>query len=426
MLGEHGENSMYVREKRERMRELKEIKENLWKKYGKERGEFEIRKEPEEIEIVRVLENIKNIEDEIDRKKLERENERKLKKEMQKLKAKKKKKEFLEKYTENNPGVDKMEELATSWRLIEENVEEVERMMTLEAELLENQNVTPRQDNVTVSNPSPTQPSRPIYKINNPLTPSDIPNYNPSHRGAQEEPEQVTSKPNVTENVTVPGTPNPIQPSCPIYKIINPRPHSDCPNYFPSHRGSPEEQPPGINIISGGHSGKSALNSEGTDISSGQPKDKVKDPSTPKPTDNVIVRDPTKAVIVRQPTKVETVRVSTNNREGHHNNDQDTRRPNLVNNVTVSNQELDDDDPLQNLAEELVRREFTERKNSLLKHQIKKLKVKFEKYLQAIAEESYEDQKVNKKVTVFYKNNSRTLTDIPNYLCEKLKESSLF
>ena len=71
MLGEHGENSMYVREKRERMRELKEIKENLWKKYGKERGDFEFRKEPEEIEIVRVLENIKNIEDEIDRKKLE-------------------------------------------------------------------------------------------------------------------------------------------------------------------------------------------------------------------------------------------------------------------------------------------------------------------------------------------------------------------
>ena len=52
MLGEHGENSMYVREKRERMRELKEIKQNLWKKYGKERGEFKIRKEPEEIEIV--------------------------------------------------------------------------------------------------------------------------------------------------------------------------------------------------------------------------------------------------------------------------------------------------------------------------------------------------------------------------------------
>ena len=78
----------------------------------------------------------------------------------------------------------------------------------------------------------------------------------------------------------------------------------------------------------------------------------------------MIVRDPTKAVIVRQPTKVETVRVSTNNREGHHNNDQDTRRPNLVNNVTVSNQELDDDDPLQNLAEEIARREFTERKKA--------------------------------------------------------------
>ena len=92
LLGENGESSMAVREKRERMRELKEVKENLWKKYGKERMVITVRKEPEENELNLVLVNIRNIEDEIDKKKLERENERIFKKELQKIKAKRKKK----------------------------------------------------------------------------------------------------------------------------------------------------------------------------------------------------------------------------------------------------------------------------------------------------------------------------------------------
>ena len=228
----------------------------------------------------------------------------------------------MEKYKETNLGVDRVEKLASNWKLIDENVEKVEKMMMEEAELLETQNYTPRPkivENVTVetTKPYPAQPSRPIYQIINPRTHSDFPNYNPRHRGPPEEPEQVMLRPNVVKNVTVPGAPTPIQPSCPNYEIANPRTLSDCPNYLPSHRGSPEEQTPRINVISGDPREEIAIISKDTEIyrHSCQPK-KVEEPPRIKPAVSVTVSKPTNNHTVRHPTEIVIRREPTSNGEG--------------------------------------------------------------------------------------------------------------
>ena len=71
--------------------------------------------------------------------------------------------------------------------------------------------------------------------------------------------------------------------------------------------------------------------------------------------------------------------------------------------------------PLENLAEELAGVEYTIRKKSLLKRQLRDLKKKLARSLPVIEEEKYENQEGNKKVTVFYKFPSRTLLDIQNF-----------
>ena len=59
------------------------------KRYGKERNDRKLMKEPEEEDLGKILENVKMIEREVERKKLERENVRKLQKEQLKPKERK-------------------------------------------------------------------------------------------------------------------------------------------------------------------------------------------------------------------------------------------------------------------------------------------------------------------------------------------------
>ena len=130
-----------------------------------------------------------------------------------------------------------------------------------------------------------------------------------------------------------------------------------------------------------------------------------------KPTNNHTVRHPTEIVIRREPTnngegrlqytlglnprENVTVNEQRNGSETiiHQNKDQDSRRPNSVKNVTVSDKKMErlEITPLENLAEELAGVEYTIRKKSLLKRQLRDLKKKLAGSLPVIEEETYEN-----------------------------------